>query len=183
MSRIKLPPEELKRRELERSRKANEKVKAQRLIDRANGIKPVKQILSDERKEVMRLYSQRKRAEQGYKKRSKKTPEELKEAKRISMLKYSRKKNNIKPENYRERKPKSSPLPKPIKKMQQPLKQTPPAAVSTYHKPDHFKQPAKMKITNNSTEGKIPVVIKPGFTVYINPGQDAEQVRQRYLNR
>ena len=50
-------------------------------------------------------------------------------------------------------------------------------------KQDNKKQPFQVKMLNNSIEGKIKVVIKKGFDVYVLPGTDIEQVRAKYLNR
>lgn len=148
----KLPEGEAKRRHEARNKAKNEKRKADLIAYKLEHgiVSPV----TVDRKERMRLYSQRKRVE-------------------AKLLKPH------KPEK----------VPKPIKqgiikpkiptKMQQPLKQVP---VKVFHKPDHFKQPVKVKI-KNSDEGKIKFRIDSRTEVMIYPNQDRDEVRARYLNR
>ena len=174
--RIKLSAEELRNRQLIRSSRINAEKKAIRDAERAAGIKPTPVVLSEERKAAMRLYAQKKRAAEKALNPSKPKAAKPKPVKRQIKISEKAPVKSITTMSQLVNR-KNTPT------MQQAIKQPPPAAVNTYHKPDHFKQPEKLKITNNSTEGKIKVVIKPGFEVYVRPDQDVEAVRARYLNR
>jgi len=184
VKKLNLPPEERRRRQLARQSRINAEKKAIRDAERAAGIKPTPIALSEERKAAMRLYAQKKRAAEkalnpGKPKVVRPKPVKAKAvkpkpAKRQIKITEKAPVKSITTMSQLVNRKNTHP------KMQQPLKQVIPKAV---HKPDHFKQPAKVKITNNSTEGKIKVVIKPGFEVYVRPGQDVEAVRARYLNR
>jgi len=178
-----LPPrltkEELHERQLARQRKINALNKTQRLIDRANGIKPVTQSLTPEQREAKRLYAKAYRD-------ARKKP---KKAKRVKVVMVPKSKPAPKPvfskaPKISKPKPVKQTIQKPIKPkiMQKAMRQSPPSTSSTYHKPDHFKQPAKVKI-KNTDEGKIRFRIDSRTEVMIFPDQDRDEVRARYLNR
>lgn len=185
----KLPPGEALARHIARNKAKNEKRKADlKAYKLSNGICPQ---TSEQKKAKMREYIRAKRAEQKALKPPK--PVQTAEQKRLKANEkqkraYARKiakdGRTVQPRTKRTHKPAKVVQPrnpKPIK-MQKAIRQSPPTTTSTYHKPDHFKQPA-LKIINNSTEGKIKVIIKPGFEVFVSPGSDIEQVKAKYLNR
>jgi hypothetical protein len=157
----KLSKEELYERQLARQRKYNAIKKEQRLAARLAGIKPSYKV-SPERKEAMKFYAREKRA----KERALLPPKPEQEPKPIKVPTT-----------------KKAPKPvflKPVKKML-PIKLNP-VKVMVQAKPDLFQQPP-VSINNNSTAGKIKVIIKPGFEVFVKPGANIEQIRAKYLNR
>lgn len=174
---IKLPPGEAVARHIARNKAKNEKRKSDlKAYKLANGIL---QKTPEEKKARMREYIRAIRA----KEKALKPPRPVKTAEERRLHVNAKQRRAYTRKLAKEGKAPKQRIytikPKPIK-MQQPLKQTPLKAV--FHKPDHFKQPV-LKMKNNSTAGKIKLIIKPGFEIYVSPGKDIEQVRQRYLNR
>lgn len=182
----KLPPGEALRRHNERNRIKNEKRKADLVAYKAaNGITSN---LTEERKKQMREYVANKRGpakrkalrildmspEQLEQKRRDEKNAKLRakrQAERDAGIRIDKRlKENMTKPHYKTLEAK----PKEPRRMRTPKEKKMGKVIT---------EPKPMRITNNSTAGKIALVISPKLTVFIRPDQDPQQVRAKYLNR